>query len=722
MTRSGSAVILFITCVLVLGLSEAAASDGEASLLVVVDREHALSNPSLQGCPAYAISADVVLVVISERVVGDMPVLEAAVALPATGLPLWVTPSAIPEVTAHRLGLEVLLVEGVNTVFAASEDAAYDLLAEGYFVVRMEPVPLHRMQPEPWRRRMAADLLERRPLDSRRGKFLQAMADSVDSLRLKDILHFLEYDDANGRYRSRFQVRPETRQEVVPYLSDMLGSYIIPYGGDVVEQEFAQKVGGAYACVDTIPCDTLFANVIATKPGRRTSAHYIICAHYDAIASRTPGWKEEWYMEDVPAPGGDDNGTGVAILLECARLLSPLDLDVSLKFIAFSGEELGLLGSAYYVDNLAPEDSILGVLNVDMVGYIDESPLLEIIYDWNSEWISDQLEDMHGVLGLDFEAEPFNLSGVATSDHFNFWKFGIPGTMLIEELRDQGSLKGPPVNPYYHTVGDTSGILDMEIIRGAGQMVVGVISRFAEIPEDSLSDIWLTDGSIEFDWPGRSARMPPVAGDSLSVEIRALNVGAAMEQVEPYAFEIWQGARNTGDLIHEGTEMVKVLEGEHADITFSWETDPDTYGDVTFTFVLLPTGEDVESDLANNTVEVDLTIMPVSAMLRDLRVTPNPVSFTQGEPKLRFEILHPEGNFNAVMDIWVFDILGNVVGRVSLEKTPLVHDFDAGDNSVDLSRVVSGEIAPGLYICKTRLRLVGESGTFETKFKFAVDR
>jgi hypothetical protein len=103
-------------------------------------------------------------------------------------------------------------------------------------------------------------------------------------------------------------------------------------------------------------------------------------------------------------------------------------------------------------------------------------------------------------------------------------------------------------------------------------------------------------------------------------------------------------------------------------------------------------------------------------------VTPNPVSFAQGEPQLRFEILHPEGDFNAVMNVWVFDILGSVVGHASLEKTPLVRDFGAGKNSVGLSRILPGEIAPGLYICRTRLRLLGESGTFDAKFKFAVDR
>ena len=722
MTRSESALKFLMAGIIVLGLFAPVHGDRGDALLAVIDREYASANPLLEDCPAYAISADDVLILISGTALGEMPALAATKVIPAVELPMWVTPAPIPEEIAGRVGLEILLTEGVNTVFAASEDAAYDLLAEGYFVVRVELRPLRRMQAAPWIRPMVEDLLECRPLDDRRAEFLRAMTDSVDSLRLKDILHFLEYDDANSRYRSRFQVRPETRQEVVPYISGMLNSYVSPYGGDVVEQEFVQRVGGAYACVDTIPCDTIFVNIIATKPGRKTSAHYIICAHYDAIASRTSGWSSEWYKEDIAAPGADDNGTGVAVVMECARLLSGLDLDVGIKFIAFSGEELGLLGSDYYVANLAPEDSVIGVINVDMVGYVDQTPILEIVYDWKSRWISDQIEDVGRVLALESEVEPINLSGIANSDHASFWKIGIPANMMIEELKTIGGFRGGPVNPHYHSLGDTVGLLDIKMVSDAARLAVGFVSRFAEMPEDSLSDLWLTEGSAELDWPGRSVGQPPVAGDSLVARVRALNVGGTMDEPEPYRFEIWHGQRNTGSLIYESTEMLQVGGGEHTDITFSWETDPDTYGDITLTFVLLPAGEDVESDLTNNVVEVGLKIMPVTAILRDLHVTPNPVSFAQGEPQLRFEILHPEGDFNAVMDVWVFDILGSVVGHASLEKTPLVHDFDAGGNSVDLSRVVSGGIAPGLYICRTRLRLLGESGTFDAKFKFAVDR
>jgi acetylornithine deacetylase/succinyl-diaminopimelate desuccinylase-like protein len=722
MERPKIGFVVLAASAAIIGLAAPGNGAGRDSVLTVVGREYAVSNPVLVDCPAHEMADNRLLVMVPGSLAGRLPMLEAAVPSGAIENPLWVTPAEVPPEVARRAGVEVVFRDRVNTVFVASEDAAYDLMAQGYFIVKVELLPLRQTVPPVWGRLMTKQILERRPLDTARIGFIRTVSDSVDTLRLKDILHFLEYDDANDRFRSRFQVRPEVRQEVVPYMIDMLSSCVGPHGGFVEEQQFVKKLGGAFACTDTIPCDTIFTNVIATKPGRRTSAHYVICAHYDAIATRTPGWSDQWYMEDVPAPGADDNGTGVAVVLECARLLGPLDLDVGVKFMAFSGEELGLLGSDYYVDQLEPEDSVIAVINVDMVGYVDEAPLVEIVYNWKSKWLSDQLEDVARVLELESGIEPVNLSGIGRSDHASFWKVGIPGTELSEELEDIGEGKGSPVNPHYHSVEDTVGNLDIGLVRDAARLVVGLVSRFAEMPGDSLSDLVLTEGSVEWDWEGHDIHRPPVAGDSLSVRVRALNVGLAMEQPEAYAFEIWQGGRATGMLIHESAPTLQMVRGAHTDLEYSWQCRPDRYGDVKFTFVLLPAREDLESDVANNSVETMLEIMPSAPVLRHPHMAPNPVSFGETEPRLMFEILHPEGDFNAVMNVWLFDILGAVVGRGRFEKTPVVRDFDIGQNSIALSRFVTEDLAPGLYVCRMRLRLLGEPGVFEAKFKFAVDR
>lgn len=96
-------------------------------------------------------------------------------------------------------------------------------------------------------------------------------------------------------------------------------------------------------------------NVIVTKTGSLYPNTYVIIdAHYDTING----------------PGTNDNGSGTVLLLEMARLLANVETEYSIKFIHFSGEELGLIGSNYYVDNTVnPENlDIKLVFNIDQVG------------------------------------------------------------------------------------------------------------------------------------------------------------------------------------------------------------------------------------------------------------------------------------------------------------------------------------------------------------------
>jgi hypothetical protein len=98
-------------------------------------------------------------------------------------------------------------------------------------------------------------------------------------------------------------------------------------------------------------------NIVVTKTGTvAPDKHLIIDGHYDTIVG----------------PGVNDNGSGVAAILEAARVLADVDCDVSIRFIHFSGEEEGLIGSTAYVDEVVvPQDmDILLVLNIDEIGGI----------------------------------------------------------------------------------------------------------------------------------------------------------------------------------------------------------------------------------------------------------------------------------------------------------------------------------------------------------------
>lgn len=103
-------------------------------------------------------------------------------------------------------------------------------------------------------------------------------------------------------------------------------------------------------------------NLIVTKNGTGTNASkfIIICGHFDTLNGR----------------GVNDNGSGVSLILEVARILKAVPTDYSLKFINFSGEEQGLLGSKAYVDHaLAPgKENTYFVLNIDEIGGVINKP------------------------------------------------------------------------------------------------------------------------------------------------------------------------------------------------------------------------------------------------------------------------------------------------------------------------------------------------------------
>jgi hypothetical protein len=204
-------------------------------------------------------------------------------------------------------------------------------------------------------------------------------------------------------------------------------------------------------------------NVIATLPGiLEPRKVYLICSHYDSYTFSNP------YYD---APGADDNASGTACVLEAARVCAPMRFRYTLKFVAFSGEEEGLYGSDYYAQQAAAAgDSILGVLNFDMIGYLDDSRWdLEIIYNSSSSPLADFAYASAQTYVPSLTPLKIYDPYAYYSDHASFWDAGFSALCDIEH-------DGTRTNPYIHTTGDVIATLTMPFAAACARYGVAALA------------------------------------------------------------------------------------------------------------------------------------------------------------------------------------------------------------------------------------------------------
>lgn len=185
-------------------------------------------------------------------------------------------------------------------------------------------------------------------------------------------------------------------------------------------------------------------NIEVTIPGTLYPEEYIlVTAHYDDICF--PGGSYPCDHNDLP--GADDNASGAVTLLAIADGLKGVSLERSVKLVWFSGEELGLCGSLYYVNQwmLQQKGTIVGVINGDMFAYdSDGDNLFEIHAGTQADSVAlgELILSQAEALGL--SPELYTTGAISASDHASFWQFGIPAVEIGEDFDND-------FNPYYHS-------------------------------------------------------------------------------------------------------------------------------------------------------------------------------------------------------------------------------------------------------------------------------
>lgn len=220
-------------------------------------------------------------------------------------------------------------------------------------------------------------------------------------------------------------------------------------------------------------------NVVATLPAYNSGNDvkiYIVCAHYDSKASK----EKSWNHVISPAPGADDNASGVAAMLEIAKILGSTRCRNEIRFIAFDAEEIGMLGSKHYA-KLAKEQqlNIEAVINLDMIGYNWNFDVVDVVSNHPSSWIADYLPIVSEWYELDLKVSKIIDTTIDYGDHKAFLDAAYNAVMLVENAMPGWSDADYHANEFYHTYKDTYDKVNIELVRKITQLVLASVYQMA---------------------------------------------------------------------------------------------------------------------------------------------------------------------------------------------------------------------------------------------------
>ena len=219
---------------------------------------------------------------------------------------------------------------------------------------------------------------------------------------------------------------------------------LAPAGLDLARAQDAIEAGGQPRSLALPDSATLTVNVRRTRattrnvvgliPGRDSSRTLVLGAHYDHLGYGGPSS----LAPNVHAPhvGADDNASGVAVVLAAAQRLGARARrgwrpEHTLVLAAFSGEEIGLVGSSHFTDEPPrPIESIEAMVNLDMVGRLRDDKLQVMGVGTATEFPALVAAVNAGVPDARFDLKTSE-DGYGPSDHQSFYKKNVPVLMLF---------------------------------------------------------------------------------------------------------------------------------------------------------------------------------------------------------------------------------------------------------------------------------------------------
>ena len=293
---------------------------------------------------------------------------------------------------------------------------------------------------------------------------------SADSARIRFDVQHLASDALEGRGTGS-----RGNDSAAAYIAERFKTLKLtaPAGGFI--QPFDAR--SAVAAHNGVAQSLKTQNVVGFIPGRDPAlrAEYVVVgAHFDHLGRGAFGALDTGARDSV-RNGADDNASGTAAIMELARLIRARPLRRSVAVVAFSGEELGLLGSAHFVSNAPPPFAMaraVAMLNFDMVGRVRGDRLLVFGTATAQEWPA--------ILSAANGATQFALAqvgdGFGPSDHSSFYARNVPVLHFFSDTHED-----------YHRASD-----DAHKVNAAG------IARVVRLAEAVARDVGDRDSRLTF--------------------------------------------------------------------------------------------------------------------------------------------------------------------------------------------------------------------------------
>ncbi|MCK5882852.1 MAG: M28 family peptidase [Bacteriovoracaceae bacterium] len=255
-------------------------------------------------------------------------------------------------------------------------------------------------------------------------RFNSNTAMTVEEIKTENLTSIIEHLSS---YKSRY-IGAQGNRDSVEWVLNRFKSY----GLELKKECYSVGWFGKKAC-----------NAIGIKKATDPKAKTIVVmAHLDSVGKAYAG--------------AEDNGSGIAAVIELARIMKDIPTKMNIEFIAVNAEEVGIVGSKKYVTNLTKvgrKDEIHLALTMDMIGF-NSGNLYSIETSEKYEKQAKRLAEygkLYGNRNIRINLKPWG------SDHMSFIKGGIPGILTAQDWANH--------NPCYHKACDTIDKIDFEYLR-----------------------------------------------------------------------------------------------------------------------------------------------------------------------------------------------------------------------------------------------------------------